>query len=279
MELRLILLGSGQDGGSPQMGSPSAGTKRTASSVALVSDLWPPVLFDASPDLRGQYVDHVADHQMLAGGDPFGAVFITHGHMGHYAGLLQFGKEAANTSETPLYGDATVLDFLGANEPWASLFANGNLTQRLIPADGVDFGRIAVKAIAVPHRADFTATNAYSICVDGSPWALYVPDIDAWDLWSEATDVVASHDLSLVDATFGSMDELPGRSIADIPHPLVGDTLTRFSEVAHKTQMVLIHINHSNALNDSHSDLTAFALSTGFTIGADGMVFPYGGST
>lgn len=261
------------------MGSPNAAVGRTASSVVLVSDLWPPVLFDASPDVRSQYLDLVQSHPTVASHDPFAAVFITHGHMGHYAGLVHFGREAANTSGTPLYGDGTLLDFLAANEPWASLFTNGNMTRQVIPAAGVELGRIMVKAIPVPHRADFTATNAYSICVDGSPWALYVPDVDAWDSWLEADEVIASHNLCLIDATFGSMDELPGRSIAAIPHPLVGDTLTRFAEHTGNTQIVLTHINHSNALNDPNSDLSARAFAAGFTIGSDGMVFPYGGES
>ncbi|MGI9529116.1 MAG: MBL fold metallo-hydrolase [Acidimicrobiia bacterium] len=276
MELRLILLGSGQDGGSPQMGSSGAVSDRTASSVALVSDLWPPILFDASPDLRSQHNDLVRIQGGDAGDEPFSAVFITHGHMGHYAGLVHFGKEAANTSDVPLYGDKTFLDFLSRNEPWASLVTNGNMAPRTIPTDGVAFGRVTVKAIPVPHRADFTATNAYSISVDSSRWALYLPDIDAWTDWPEADEVIAAHDLCFLDATFGSMDELPGRSIAEIPHPLVDDTLSRFARHTDDTTIVLTHINHSNELNDPDSELSARAHNTGFKVGSDGMVFWYG---
>lgn len=276
MELRLILLGSGQDGGSPQMGSPGAVSNRTASSVALVSDLWPPILFDASPDLRNQYSDLVRIQSGEAGDDPFSAVFITHGHMGHYAGLVHFGKEAANTTGVPLFGDETLLNFLSRNEPWASLVTNGNIALRTIPADGIAFGRVTVKAISVPHRADFTATNAYSITVDGSPWALYLPDIDAWTDWPEADEVIGAHDLCLLDATFGSMSELPGRAIAGIPHPLVDDTLTRFTHHTDDTTIVLTHINHSNALNDPDSALSVRARNAGFTVGSDGMVFRNG---
>lgn len=277
MELHLILLGTGQDGGSPQLGPSGATVSRTASSVALVSDQWPPILFDASPDLRSQYNDLLRSDRDDAGRSPFGAVFITHGHMGHYAGLVHFGKEAANTSRVPLYGDDTFLDFVGHNEPWASLVTNGNIAPRTVPAEGVEFGRVVVTAIPVPHRADFTATNAYSVTVDGSPWALYVPDIDAWTDWPEADEVVGAHDLCLLDATFGSMDELPGRSIAEIPHPLVDDTLTRFASHTADTTIVLTHINHSNELNDPDSNLSARANNAGFIVGSDGMTFRYGG--
>jgi pyrroloquinoline quinone biosynthesis protein B len=258
------------------MGSPRAGIGRSASSVALVAEHGPPILFDASPDLRSQYGNLVRSEPQLTGSNPFGAVFISHGHMGHYAGLVHFGKEAANTSGVPLYGDPTLLEFLGGNEPWASLMTNGNMTPHPVPAEGASFGRVTIRAIPVPHRADFTATNAFSMLVDGSPWALYLPDIDTWDAWPEADDVIAAHDLCLLDATFGSMDELPGRSIADIPHPLVGDTLSRFAHHTDGTTIVLTHINHSNELNDPQSELTTRALNAGFTIASDGMVFRYG---
>ena len=275
MELHLILLGSGQDGGTPQLGSASQGAERSASSVALVTGTSPPILFDASPDIRHQHARLRSEREPDPGKEPFSRVFITHGHMGHYAGLVHFGKEAASTSGIPLHADDTVLAFLAANEPWASLFTNGNLVAQAIPDGGVDLGRVIVRAIRVPHRSDFTATSAFSVWVDDTPWALYLPDIDSWDQWADAEEVLASHALCLIDATFGSMDEIPGRSIHEIPHPLVGDTLTRFAHLTNHTEIVLTHINHSNALNDRQSDLTALALSLGFTIGADGMTFSY----
>ena len=274
MQLRLILLGSGQDGGRPQMGTPATGAQRSASSIALVSDLWAPLLFDATPDLRSQY-RLLSEHIQPRGGE-FEAVFLTHAHMGHYAGLVHFGKEAANTSSIPLYADVTVLDFLSANEPWASLFTNGNLTPMPIPDGGVALDPVVVTPIPVPHRGEFTTTSAFSIVVDGSPWALYLPDIDDWAAWPEAADVIASHELCLLDATFGSADELPDRRISDIPHPLVTDTVERFEDLIGGTQIVLTHLNHSNALNDPNSTLSALVHASGFTVGADGMVFPHG---
>jgi pyrroloquinoline quinone biosynthesis protein B len=237
------------------------------------------LLFDASPDLRLQYqrLNAFRDSRPRS---PFDAVFITHGHMGHYAGLVHFGKEAANTSGVPLHADPSVIEFLSMNQPWAALFENGNILPSPVASSGADaaveFGSIRIVSVPVPHRVDFTATSAYSIEVDGSPWVLYLPDIDSWDAWPEAREVLARHELCLVDATFGSVDELPGRDITQIPHPLVTDTIERFADLTSTTGIVLTHINHSNALNDASSELALAARDRGFAVARDGLTFERG---
>ena len=267
MRLQLVVLGSGQDGGSPQLGSQGASTARTASSVAVVSDRMR-LLFDASPDLRTQSTV-LWDGRS---GPVFDAVFITHLHMGHYAGLVHFGREAADTHRIPLHASPSVIDALEANEPWASLFRNGNLLPEPMESP-VRFERVEVRRLPVPHRPDISDASAFSVSVDGKPWALYLPDIDGWDLWDQAHVVVAAHDLCVVDATFGAEDEVPGRDLATIPHPLVADTIERFGDLASSTTIVLSHINHSNAINDPTSDLAALARSAGFVVAEDGMTF------
>lgn len=271
MRLQLVVLGSGQDGGSPQLGSHGASTVRTASSVAVVSDEVR-LLFDASPDLRTQSA-------LLwdgGAGPLFDGVFVTHLHMGHYAGLVHFGKEAANTDGIPLHASPSVIDALADNEPWASLFRNGNLRPEPMD-DTVSFGRVAVSRIPVPHRAEMSDASAFSVSVDGAPWALYLPDIDAWGLWDEARATIGAHDVCIVDATFGADDELPGRDLAAIPHPFVAETLERFGDVASSSTIVLSHINHSNALNDPTSPLTTRVRSAGFVVAEDGMTFDWQG--
>ena len=270
----LLILGSGQDGGSPQVGSdPLPGVARSASSVAVISGDGSVLLFDASPDLRMQYRllrEHRGSPPTLDG------VFITHGHMGHYAGLLHFGKEAASTHELPLFAPQTFLDFLDDNEPWASLVSGGYVLPIPIDDATATIGDISVTAIPVPHRAEFTGTVGYSIAVDGDPWILYLPDIDGWDEWPNAEEVIASHQVSLLDATFTSVDELPGRDIAAIKHPLVPDTITRFSHLTGARTIVLTHINHSNPLGVADAEITNRAHELGFTIAFDGLVIEHG---
>lgn len=230
------------------------------------------LLLDASPDIRMQYA---ALQPLLGSRDPrqpFDAVCVTHLHMGHYAGLVHFGKEAASTQNMPLIAPQPILDFLGIHEPWRSLLENGNLLGRPIDDDPVPFGDLAIRSIPVPHRAEFAPAVAYSILIDGRPWALYLPDIDSWAAWPEAEDVIEAHMVSLVDATFGSGNELPGRDLAAIPHPLVTDTVERFSHLAQRRTIILTHMNHSNAVADPTSDLAALARAAGFAVASDGMM-------
>ena len=270
MRHTLLILGSGQDGGSPQVGSPpTAGPARSAASAALITDDGTVLLFDASPDLRLQYQqlsDHCGEAPDLDG------VFITHCHMGHYAGLLHFGKEAAYSDGLPLFAPASVLSFLDENEPWSSLFTNGNLVPITMDDATATVGDVAVSAISVPHRADYTGTVGYSIAVEGDPWAFYLPDIDGWDEWPAAHDVIAAHGVSIIDATFSSPEELPGRDIAAIRHPLVPDTIDRFADLARSHTIVLTHINHSNPLGIDGAGITTSAKEAGFIIAYDGLV-------
>ena len=233
------------------------------------------LLFDASPDLRNQFqLLPTLDRSRLL----FDAVFITHCHMGHYTGLVHFGKEAANTNLVPLYGSPAVVEFLETNEPWASLLRGGHLVFHPME-DVVHFGRLSVSRIPVPHRAELSDTSAFSIAVDARPWLLYLPDIDAWDAWPEAKQVLAAHDLCLIDATFGSHDELPGRDMSSIPHPFVEDTIARFGRLTAQTMMLLGHINHSNPLNDRASGLFRRAVAAGFVVSEDGMTISRQAST
>jgi len=270
MRHTLLILGSGQDGGSPQVGtSANVGPERSAASMALITGDGAVLLFDASPDLRLQYrrlSDHCGEAPDLDG------VFITHCHMGHYAGLLHFGKEAASSDGLPLFGSASVLSFLHDNEPWSSLFSSGNLLPIAMDDATATVGDVTVSAIPVPHRAEYTDTVGYSIAVEGDPWAFYLPDIDGWDEWPEAHDVIAAHDVSLIDATFSSSEELPGRHIAAIKHPFVSDTIDRFADLARSHTIILTHINHSNPLGIDGAAITTSARESGFIIAYDGLV-------
>ena len=273
MTYTLIVLGSGQDGGSPQVGSRAHGVvQRTASSVAIASTLGDPIVFDASPDLRTQYqrlCEHTRDGVGIDG------VFITHGHMGHYGGLMHFGREGAATDRLPLFASTSVLSFLSGNEPWATLFASAHLDPVSMDDTIASIGDLTIEAIAVPHRSEFTDTVAYSVSVRGDPWVLYLPDIDGWDQWPEAEETVARHRVSLLDATFSSTDELPGRDIAQIKHPLVPDTIEQFAHLTPDRTIVLTHINHSNRLGADDDPFTLMAREHGFTIAYDGLVLEH----
>jgi pyrroloquinoline quinone biosynthesis protein B len=78
--------------------------------------------------------------------------------------------------------------------------------------------------------------------------------------------------MCLLDATFSSADELADRSVTEIKHPLVTDTIERFGSLTGTTRIVLSHINHSNPLADPESPIARDAAASGFVVAHDGMV-------
>ncbi|MCL1594569.1 MAG: MBL fold metallo-hydrolase [Actinomycetia bacterium] len=272
MTVTALILGSGQDGGSPQVGTwGDGGIERSASSVAIITQDGAALLFDVSPDFRMQYqflASYMGEVPALDG------VFITHGHMGHYAGLVHFGMEAAATESLPLFAPRSVLDYLSANEPWATLITDKRLAPIEIDDATATIGGVSVLAVPVPHRGEYTGTVGFSVLVHGRPWLLYLPDIDGWDVWPAAIDTIADHDVAIIDATFSSLDELPHRDLLAIKHPLVSDTIARFAHLTKTTSIVLSHINHSNPLGKADAAITQQAEDAGFVIARDGMVIP-----
>jgi pyrroloquinoline quinone biosynthesis protein B len=75
---------------------------------------------------------------------------------------------------------------------------------------------------------------------------LYLPDIDQWEDWPEAREVLTAVDIAIVDATFYSSNELGGRD--PVAHPYVPHTLDLFANIP--GQLVLTHFNHTNPLLD-----------------------------
>ena len=80
-------------------------------------------------------------------------------------------------------------------------------------------------------------------------------------------------DVALLDATFFSGDELPGRDLSKIGHPLVVDTMDRLqSRVDAGTLAVwFIHLNHSNPALDPASSARAAIERRGFRVAAAGV--------
>jgi pyrroloquinoline quinone biosynthesis protein B len=119
----------------------------------------------------------------------------------------------------------------------------------------------------VPHRGEYSDTLAFSFHGKQDS-AFYCPDIDRWSDWErDIREVVEAHTLSFLDATFFDVNELPGRDLSTIPHPLVTDTVERLAH-CEKT-VVLIHLNHSNALYQAGT-ATQWVADNGLTVGATG---------
>jgi len=263
---QLIVLGIAQDAGIPQLGceqelcrSIRAGKRKPerVSSIGLVNRATGrSYLFDATPDMVSQLAT-------LNGGKPPDGVFLTHAHIGHYTGLMYFGRESLDAKSVPVYATERMAGFLRGNGPWSLLVSRNNIDVRVVTPDSpmtIEPG-LSVTAFTVPHRDEFTDTVGYRI-ERGSRRALFIPDIDQWSKWSRSIrEMVDGVDLALLDGTFASAGELPGRTIADIPHPLMPDT--RKLLAGSKTAVWFIHLNHTNAQIG------------GKDVVRDGMAFPF----
>lgn len=269
-----VVLGIAQDGGVPHAGchqklcvearqDPSK--RHLVASLGLIdSETGKRFLIDATPDFALQ--------MERLGGLP-DAILLTHAHIGHYLGLAQLGREVLNARKVPVLCTPSMAKFLRQNRPWSRLVAAGNVEIREIePGTEVDLTpSLHVTAIRVPHRDEDSDTVAYLIR-GPSKKILWLPDIDKWEKWDRRLpDLLADPDLTaFVDGTFFSADEIPGRSIAEIPHPLVPETVGLFAGDPPRGRLVFVHLNHTNRLLWDQSAQKKLARA-GFAVAREGM--------
>ena len=269
--IQAILLGNAQDAGVPQAGCGcdncraawANGAQNWVSALGLLdadSAEW--FLIDATPDFREQF--HAM--QIAAGPARLAGILITHAHIGHYTGLIHLGYEVMAARDVPVYGTQRVIDFLSGHAPWRQLVTQRNITlRRLAPGEWHSLTpALAVQPLNVPHRDEWSDTVCF-IARGAARSLLYLPDIDSWDAWDRPVqDMVGSVDIALLDGSFFSPDELPGRDLAAIGHPLVVDTARRLHGLG--TDVRFIHLNHSNPLLRSSPE-REWLESRGFRIG------------
>lgn len=284
-EVELIVLGVGQDAGVPQIGNPGdpawgdPSLRRMATSLALIDHRsGKRFLFEATPDVREQL--QLLDELTEAGPGPLGlaGIFLTHAHIGHYAGLIFFGFESASTDELPVHAMPRMAEFLTGNGPWSQLVSYGNIVIEPLAAGApaVLGEGLSVTPYPVPHRDEFSETVAYVIDTPGKD-ILFVPDIDSWDEWEaefsiRIEDMVEKVDLALVDSSFFDDNELPGRDMSKIPHPRTAHTMARFADAPATTRAKIrfIHYNHSNPIRFEDSPQSAEVIRNGFSVAKEG---------
>ena len=83
-------------------------------------------------------------------------------------------------------------------------------------------------------------------------------------------------EVALLDATFYSAGELPGRAIEEIPHPLVEGTMDLLEGRVRegKLEVFFTHMNHSNPLVTPGSEARRAVVERGFGILEDGREIP-----
>ena len=118
----------------------------------------------------------------------------------------------------------------------------------MIDADLKLSDHVSITPFLVPHRDEYSETVGFRINTSSKKY-LFIPDIDKWERWNrKIVDEVKLVDLAFLDATFYSANELPGRDIKEIPHPLVTETLNLFKDKLESSKVIFIHLNHSNKL-------------------------------
>ena len=280
--MKVIVLGTGQDAGIPQIGcrcrncetaraNPSR--RRTGAALALLNSEGSRVyLIDASIHLTDQ-MDRLLHTHVKAGLEVLEGIFITHAHMGHIHGLGLLGKEAADVRAVKVYAAKAVLGFLRKNLIYKRLVNRGNMQLREVQeGEELDFFDDAlIMPFVVPHRADGILTFGYRI-TQGKHSIVYIPDMDT--LTRDIKKMVKGSEIAILDGTFFDRNELPGRDMSEISHPLMEDTIRSLGEM--DTRIIFTHINHSNPVSDPASEAYRHVVEAGHEIASEGMVLSLG---
>ena len=283
-----LVLGVAQDAGMPQVGcyaercekARGRENPRFAASLALIDpDADRFYLVDATPDITRQLdlIEEPGFRRRAGQRRPFDGIFLTHAHIGHYAGLAVLGREGLGIDPTPTYCTAQMADYLRSNGPWELLVREGRLDLRPVTPSvwtRID-ANLEARALVVPHRPEYADTVGW-VFRGPTQTILYLPDIDSWERWELAVEnVVASVDVALLDASFYSGSEVPGRNIEDIPHPLVPHSMDRLQgRVDAGDRVIFTHINNTNPAIFEDSPEAAEVYRRGFEIATEGQRIP-----
>ena len=283
-EILLKVLGTIQDGGIPHMGCSKeccsnyflSKKSRIGVSSLGVSNLKHNTnyIIDATPNINFQLID------LIGNADPskkLNGIFLTHAHMGHYAGLLNFGRESLNSKNIPLYLMPKFYNFILNNGPWNQLVELNNIKlNKIYNGEKVILhNNLSFTPIQVPHRDEYSETVGYVIEATHKK-ALYIPDIDKWAKWEVSIiEMIKSVDYAFLDGTFFDTKEINNRDISEIPHPFIIESLKLFEGLdgSEKSKVYFIHLNHTNPVLNSESSEYKKVISAGFNIAKTGMEF------
>jgi len=287
---RLRIVGSVQDGGLPhaacscercERARADPAHKRHVASLALITqdgEVQRVYLVDATPDIREQ-LDMLRDVRDDPEGrvdrSPVDGVLLTHAHIGHYTGLAFLGFEAVHTQGMPVWCTLRMGAFLRSNGPWSQLVRIGNIEiEEVTPGKPWMIDGVEVEALLVPHRDEYSDTVGFIFRGDAAT-VLYIPDTEPWRKWGKPLEDVIDEeaiDTLVVDATFYSPAELPGRLISAIGHPLMIDTMDLLQARVDSGELAVLftHLNHSNPALTLGSEAVRAVESRGFRVVREG---------
>ena len=86
-------------------------------------------------------------------------------------------------------------------------------------------------------------------------------------------EVVREVDVALLDGSFYSADEIPGRAVEDIPHPLIPQSMNLLQGVADagETRVIFTHLNNSNPALDEGGPEQQEIARRGFEVAREGL--------
>jgi pyrroloquinoline quinone biosynthesis protein B len=278
----ITVLGIAQDAGYPHIGCQKEccanfynGTSKKQKVVSLgLVDLenkqkW---LFEATPDIATQLAsleqNHLKTNTLIDG------IFLTHAHIGHYTGLMYFGREALGRQGTKVFVMPKMKTYLSKNGPWNQLVKLENIVFENLQNDATITlnQNLKVTPFLVPHRDEFSETVGYKI--EGkNKTALFIPDINKWEKWQKNIIAeVKKVDYAFLDATFFKDGEIK-RPMSEIPHPFIKETLQLFKEenTATKNKIFFIHFNHTNPALQNISKEKMNVEKLGFKFAFEGM--------
>jgi len=251
----IVILGTTQDGGYPQLGCRNkcckniSNSKRFISSLAILDNIkkkyW---LIDITPDFQNQIK---LINKKISSVIPDG-IFLTHAHIGHYTGLAKLGKEVINSHNIPVYTMPRMKSFLSNNAPWNQLVNNKNIILKNLE-NNIQIqinDAVSISPFLVPHRNEISECVGYKI-TSQTKSIIYLPDIDSWENWEiDLKNIIKENDILFLDGTFFSDDEIPNRDFKTIPHPSIKETLNLLDDLneTEKNKIYFTHFNHTNNL-------------------------------
>jgi pyrroloquinoline quinone biosynthesis protein B len=286
----VTILGTAQDGGIPQAGCScrrcldahrDLKLRKYPVSLGILGVDGTKHIIEITKNLSEQLVIWTPDKNELFIPE---TVSITHLHLGHIEGIGQLGKPVMGLREVDVYLSPKNKDVFDNRSDIVLMEDEGNIRTHskkfyhpFEPKDGCGF---SLQFIPIPHRSELGDNAAIIIKAEGKS-ILFMPDQDSWsdtlDYHSKENirDFLKMFDIdeALIDGTFWSMDELPGRDISKIPHPTIQETIQLLGRKRKgDPEISFLHLNHSNPVNDLGSEQRKVVEGNGWKISEMGDV-------
>ena len=288
-DILVKVLGTAQDGGIPQIGCYCSNCQRARKDrrfSRLISSLGlldlknnKAFIIDTTPDLRRQYdlIHERLGRKKTGKKNIPDGILLTHAHIGHYPGLIFYGFESLSTKNLPVFCSKRMGTFLSSNGPWDQLVRINNISLNILEPNKIfDLTEnISIVPFSVPHRDEYSDTLGFKI-LGPEKKLLYIPDIQGWKAWDRSImEEVEQADIAILDGTFFSPEELPGRDLTKIGHPFITSSIEVLKEsVSSKNKKVFFtHLNHSNLALNPDGKERKIIHEAGYSLASEGMEF------